>query len=224
MGKNTQARMLCERLNAAGERTHGFTSPDYETRTGELISRYLRDKVCMVDTCDMRQDAGSLSVEDAVVFQSLMIANRYEVAAKIRGILEMGESVVCVRWWPSTLLYGEVDGLDPEQFMGACSFLPEPDLYVLLDAEVERVVGLLESDKKYESKIEVQARLAAAYRRLWTRRLGEIAYRRGAAVGQRSGRWAVVAADSSPQVISDRVWGVVQEMKPHMEKPGGAGS
>lgn len=231
VGKNTQADLLARRLNQAGERAWKLTTPDYETATGALIGRYLRGKVGL-----RREGPGgdalgkSVSIHALVdntrVMNSLMIVNRYEVASKIRAALGLGHHVVCVRWWPSPYLYGAEDGLDGEPILEACALLPEPDLYVLLDAEVSSFAHLLDQESKYEACRATQERLVHAYRELWAIPPDAFSSRRPPlAAGQRPGAWPIVSASGSPDEVSGRVWRAVLGARPELgSAPGGEAS
>lgn len=199
VGKNTQADLLVERLSGAGQGVRKLTSPDYLSQSGIIISRLLRGVVRA--SCP----GGPVQVprDDAVLLSSAMIVNRYEVASRVRLALELGEHVACSRWWQSAVLYGAQDGLDEGQLRSACACLPQPDLAVLLDADVERVENLLDPCSRYEANIGVQHRLVQAYRQMWAEHAGDDS-------------WSVIAADSSPLVLADRVWDLACRARPEL--------
>jgi dTMP kinase len=64
-----------------------------------------------------------------------MAANRYEVAGNINQLLDSGIHVVCDRFWMSGLVYGMADGLDRDWLLRVHESLPQPDLWILLDAD-----------------------------------------------------------------------------------------
>jgi thymidylate kinase len=186
-GKNTVARLLADELGGRGRSVRVFTTPDRDTICGGLAGLYLRTHYKeLLPTGKFRG-----AREDAVVIQSLMLASRYKVASRVVAAREAGEVAVCVRWWPSAELYGTLaDNLPAGLFAGACSFLPEPDVYALLDVDSGEVAGRLDPAERYEEDPALQDRLARAYREMWVEK------------GKDDPRWVVLAAGKSPE---DRV-------------------
>ena len=225
VGKNTQADLLVRRLAEAGEKTRKYTTPDYRTASGDLVGRYLRGKVglrgLVPGVVELDPHGQQILFDNARSLNSLMIVNRYEVAAEIRGSLEQGLHVVCVRWWPSPYLYGLADGLDGGPILEACAHLPEPDLYVLLDADVASVAPRLDRESRYEARLGVQEGLARAYRKLWAAPSGALSVRRPPlAAGERPGAWAIVQASASQGEVHERVWRAVLGFSPGSENKG----
>lgn len=192
VGKNTQMKLLLDRLSEAGYSARGFTTPDYGSATGKLIDEQLA-----------KGSGGDVS---SVVLQAFMTANRCEVAGKIARALEHGEIVVCVRWRPSALVYGEVDGVDLPALLDACSVLPEPDLYVLLDAGVEQVVGKLDRSKRYEGDFAKSTKIVEGYRRWWRSKITR------SAMSGEGPRWVVVPAAREPSEVAVDVWQAVRRL------------
>jgi len=195
-GKTTVARMLVGRLLDAKVRARCFTTPDRDTLCGGLAGSYLRTWY------EDRLPSGTFrgASEAAVVIQSLIMASRYEVASRVAAAREAGEVAVCVRWWPSAELYGTLaDNLPAGLLAGACSFLPEPDLCALLDADASEVAGRLDPNERYEGDPALQARLAGAYRELWARR------------GRDDPRWLVLPAGKAPGDLADLLVGYLTD-------------
>jgi thymidylate kinase len=191
VGKNTQASLLADRLRAVGIPTGLFSTPDYETETGKVIDRFLGRNLQVVD--ELR---GPQSRADEVALNCLMIANRYEVSSRIQRSLRSGECAVCVRWYPSSLLYNLQD--DRVWVEKSVQDLPEPDLFILLDADMDVVSKRLDPSKRYEGVVEFQALMAVRYRFFWRSRF--------------SSSWKIVGPDADH--ASEGVWRAVCEARP----------
>jgi thymidylate kinase len=165
VGKDVQSGLLAHWLRTWGK-ARKLSTPNYKSCSGKLVDLYLKDKVRLAEAAE--DPAGSRSadrsIHDALVLECLMIADRYAVAHQVRAELAGGSHVVCVRWWPSALVYGHREGIDASWIRDACSSLPVPDLNILLDAEPP--VGRLDPENRYEFK-EVQEDLRRRYLALW---------------------------------------------------------
>lgn len=193
-GKNLQAEMLVKRFLESGEDAQSFTTPDYETATGKLASQMLLGKVGLAG------EAGATG--ESLALECVLEANRYEVAAKIRRCLAAGRHAVCVRWWLSSLVYSEQDGLDTARLLDACSSLPAPDAYILLRVDPESVSSRRDTSNRYEGDGVKQARIAAAYSNLWD-------HNRSSS-GPNDWRWLSVPGDFTPDKVHERVWNAVR--------------
>lgn len=198
-GKDGAASVLAERLTSVGIPAVKLTIPDYDTFDGKLIAAFLAEERQLVQTHVGRQRVGA---ETAFVFECLHVCHKYAVAHKVREELLLGKWVVCSRWKPSAILYGQEDGIDPLWISAVCSFLPEPDLSVLIDADPAAIDPRRDRTSLYEKDADRQARLAAGYREMW--RLGaSVAYGKG------PGRWAVISGAGTRAEVSNRMWDVV---------------
>ena len=149
-GKETQARLLGERLSAAGRRVLLVSFPDYTTPIGTELHRALHGDR------DYRPD----------VIQLLMIANRYEWKPAIEAALERGELVIADRYLASSVAYGEAQDLDPAWLLDAQRHLPQPSLTVMIDIAPETAVGRKRADRdRFERDLEMLERVRASYRR-----------------------------------------------------------
>jgi dTMP kinase len=206
VGKNTQADLLAERLCSTDVMVRTFTTPDYKTATGKLIAEFLKGDVGLFGPPDKRR-----LDDEAIVFQSLLTTNRYEVSSQIQTALALGEVVVCVRWWPSAVLYGAEEGLDPVEIRAVCSGLPEPDLYVLLDVDPDRVARRLDRYSRYEAMESVQRSLSVSYRNMWLERLNDEHLDPAERI-----RWAIVRDDDNPAAVAESVWHHVCMIRPEL--------
>jgi dTMP kinase len=150
-GKTTLGKLLVERLTRLGREVSFFSTPDYDGFAGKEIGDHLLGK----------------QTRDALGFECMLIANRYEVAGRVRDALAMGRAAICVRWWPSSLLYGQISGHDVYDISRACSLLPEPDLNILVDVNPLEIAERYDRRNLYEQDLGMQVRLSLAYRKLW---------------------------------------------------------
>ncbi len=68
----------------------------------------------------------------------LFTADRFEHSKRISQILEQGTTVVCDRYYHSTLAYQGAAGVDVAWLRDLQKFTPKPDLILLLDVDPER--------------------------------------------------------------------------------------
>lgn len=199
VGKDTQVRHLVARLEARGISTVARATPDRSTATGRLLDGVLKGRVLVGEESTPADDVESL------VVHSLQVCNRYEVAARVRHDLGSGRSVACSRWWPSTVVYGTLDGLEPRSLAEVCACLPVPDVHVLLDTPTGVPLERLDIRDRYEGSPGRQAQIVESYLRLWT-------YQQKVDPG----RWYVVLADGSPDEVAERVWDVACIVRPEL--------
>jgi dTMP kinase len=162
-GKQTQAQLLCERLEVAGRRVRVVSFPDYRTAIGAELGRALRGE----------RDYGP------DVMQLLYVTNRYEWKPEIVRALACGDVVVCDRYVASSIAYGEAQGLDPTWLTEIQKFLPPADLTIFLDIAPETAVGRKAAGRdRYERDLALLAGVRESYRRQarqpgWARLDGE---------------------------------------------------
>ena len=147
-GKETQAKRLRARLEAAGHRVERLAFPDYTTPIAREVERALRGER------DYPPD----------VLQLLFIANRYEHRRQIGAWLEAGVIVLCDRYLASSVAYGEAQGLDAAWLVEVQRFLPQPDLTVLVDIAPDTAVGRKAAGRdRFERDRALQERVRASY-------------------------------------------------------------
>jgi dTMP kinase len=150
-GKETQARLLRARLEAAGHRVETLTFPDDGTPLGQDI------RAALAGTREYARD----------VMQLLYIANRHERRADIARWLADGAVVICDRYLASSIAYGEAQGLDPAWLTDVQRLLPQPVLTLLLDIAPETALARKQTNRdRYESDLDLLARVRGSYRRL----------------------------------------------------------
>ncbi len=150
-GKETQARLLRARLEAAGHRVETLTFPDDSTPLGQDIRAALAGR---------REYARD-------VMQLLYIANRHERREDIESWLDDGVVVICDRYIASSIAYGEAQGLDAAWLTDVQRKLPQPALTILLDIAPATALARKRSNRdRYESDMELLARVRDSYRKL----------------------------------------------------------
>lgn len=149
-GKETQARLLHERLTADGHEAHVIDFPDYTTAIGAEIGRAL---------------AGQREFGPDVL-QLLFIANRYEIKPAIEAWRAEGATVLCDRYAASSVAYGEAHGLDTAWLTDVQRLLPRPDLTVLIDITPDVAVGRKTANRdRFERDLDLLSRVRQSYLR-----------------------------------------------------------
>lgn len=160
-GKSTQAALLTKYLGA-----RFFKFPNKDSPTGKLIYSHLaldwRTRVEQVTSPDGFND----ETLDALVFQSLQVANRMELAVEISKL--KNKNVVLDRYWPSGYAYGKADGIDGQYLINLHEYLPQPDLFLLLDVDVRDSSDRRpERRDRYEKDPSFMEKVISNYRSLW---------------------------------------------------------
>jgi dTMP kinase len=149
-GKETQARLLAERLVSEGRLVQVVSFPDYTTPIGNELYRALHGE---------REYA-------ADVVQLLMIANRYEWKPAISSAIARGELVVADRYLASSVAYGEAQGLDPSWMLEAQKYLPQPAITVMIDIAPDTAVARKRVNRdRFEQDLALLERVRDSYRR-----------------------------------------------------------
>ena len=207
-GKATQAKILADRLQA-----RLFSFPAYETLTGDAIRGNLAGGYEGWQAMSYRDHAGrTFEAADAasimgwreskrmnaLVLQSLMLVNRMELGAELRGAARQGP-VVIDRYDASSLVYGKVDGIDPAWIQRVNEQLPvRPDLYILLDVPVEESFRRRpERRDRYEKDRPFMAKIRAEYLELFKTR------------GAQNAGWITIDATGELEDVSSRIWTAV---------------
>ncbi len=139
-GKTTQAKLLVEFLQSKGVKVH-FTR---EPTTGP-IGQIIRENI-----------SSSANINDNILDALLFTADRRihlldEIEPKIRE----GCVVICDRYYHSTLVYENVQGLPLDWLVQINNFARKPDMVVILDADTEiSMKRLLTDSRNREDKFE----------------------------------------------------------------------
>lgn len=149
-GKETQARLLRDRIRTAGRKARVVSFPDYGTAIGEEIALALQGE----------RDYGP------EVMQLLYIANRYERRPDLDRWRDAGIILLCDRYISSSVAYGEAQGLDPLWLTELQRNLPQPDFTVLLDISPDLALTRKATGRdRYETDHAMQSRVRESYLR-----------------------------------------------------------
>jgi len=119
-GKQTQTRLLANKLRKRERPFSVWSFPDYQTRIGRQLKSYLQGK----STLDMH------------VVHLLYAANKWEKASAIRLEIDQGKIVLVNRYTPSNLAYGIAHGLPLDWLISLERDLPQPDAVIVLDVPI----------------------------------------------------------------------------------------
>lgn len=210
-GKQTQSKILAERLNA--ER---IAFPDYTTTAGEAILGLLKEEwQCCEDTDTANEEFYKWRRSEplnALVLQSLMTTNRLELLPTINKHVKDGKHIVFDRYYASGIVYGTLDGLEREWIERIQAPLPAPDLWILLDIPVEESIRRRpERRDRYEKMPGFQEKVREEYRKLFSQRAGWIHKYKCAqnpcTCDVRS--WVIVDGLGTMSEVAERIWTVV---------------
>lgn len=199
IGKNTQAKKLAEKLDSFGRAAVIMSFPRYETTVGKAIRRHLVGELFVGEV----QSAGgyALADEDPLFFQALMLADKTDAAHEINHKLVTGSIVICDRWIPSAICFGEADGLDAVWLRHIHEYLPQPDINILIDVpEEEALRRRPQLRDRYEKDREKQAAVRANYDVLWK-----------AMMEDNDGSWVRVDGVGTVDEVAARIWEHVTE-------------
>ncbi|KAG7810018.1 hypothetical protein KL924_002286 [Ogataea haglerorum] len=124
-GKTTQTTRLLEKLDKDGVDATLIKFPERTTPIGRTINTYLTDT------------AFELSDQSAHL---LFSANRWELAEKIRSLLEDGKTVVLDRYVYSGVAYSSAKGLPFDWCLSPDIGLPKPDIVLFMKFKQEENV------------------------------------------------------------------------------------
>lgn len=119
-GKNSQSKRLVEKFDSIGRNAVVMSFPRYETTVGRAIKRHLLGEISVrqehsIDSSDHTVDGTivhRVAPEDPLAFQCLMLADKMDAAVDIEAHIYAGRTVICDRWTPSAICFGEADGVD----------------------------------------------------------------------------------------------------------------
>jgi dTMP kinase len=123
-GKSTLTALIAAQLTSRGLRVHATTEPS-PTPLGQLIR-------------------ASTDTYTGMALACLVAGDRYHhLAAEIRPRLADGQSVICDRYIPSSLVLQRMDGIGWDVITGLNSDADRPDLAVILNGDPEVVAARL---------------------------------------------------------------------------------
>jgi len=116
-GKETQSRLLANRIREEGHSVDVMEFPDYKTRIGLRLREYLHGKTRL----------------DLHAVHLLYAANKWESLYKLNRKIRNVDVLILNRYRASNLAYGVAHGLPIEWLSALERGLPEPDVLLLLD-------------------------------------------------------------------------------------------
>lgn len=205
-GKSTQAKLLADGLDA-----EMFSFPDYETPIGRLILNRLESGWRVIRTPRTNPDSSKPfnrcvdeSQADAVVFQSLNIANKLELQPSIGLALAENRNVVCDRYIGSGLAYGAADNVDRHYLNMVQQSLIQPDVNILVDIDVSDSIDRRPDRRdRYESNQEFMEKVNRYYRIIWE----EMSSRTHSL--KKDTVWVMVDGRGGPEETYDQIWSSV---------------
>jgi len=142
--------------------------------SGALIDQFLKGTM-RVDAlrsagCDESTVVwGPTDNATAVALQCAMIVNRMEFVPQILAHRREGHTVIFDRYTDSGIIYGSADGISSVWLMQAQLPLPQLDLHILLDIDVEiSFTRRPERQEMYENNRERMQKVCEGYRVWWS--------------------------------------------------------
>lgn len=170
-GKQTQVRLLKERLAPHFVEVETLDFPHYQGVAGGLVGRILKGET-VVATNDqlvpaLRHDhlpgldlprlhleklMASWSHDKALIIQSAMLADRIEHVGLLKTFVDDNRLLILDRYYLSGLVYGQADGLSLEWLERIHEVLPTADVFFFLDISVEESVRRRPDRRDYYEK------------------------------------------------------------------------
>lgn len=213
-GKRTQTEALRQRL-ATLETPRVppmlLSFPRYNTLLGEAIIRHLKGHTMVGDITGKLGDGveyiTTRAHEDALVFQCMMVADKYHAAAEAEAHLRRGGHVVCDRWWPSAYVYGSSDGLDPVWLRDVHRLMPVADISILIDVPAAEASSRRPVARdRYEESAAKRADVRRLYLEMWADRKLHA-----------EGDWEVADGRGTVEQVHEEIWKLVW---PHVSEYG----
>lgn len=203
-GKNTQSKRLVEKFDSIGRNAVVMSFPRYETTVGRAIRRHLTGAIAVthehsIDSSDHTIDGmivHRVAPEDPLAFQALMLADKMDAALDIEAHIFAGRVVICDRWTPSAICFGEADGLDAKWLVRVQELLPQPALNIFIDVpEDEALRRRPEMRDRYEKDREKQKVIRENYKTLWE-----------AGAEEDPAEWITVDGVGTVEEVTERIW------------------
>lgn len=152
-GKETQVKMLAERLRKTGHKVETLDFPDYKSEPGKKIGQYLNHEIKMTN-----EEFAALYSEDRKLHQ-----------AKIREWLDNGTIVLADRYAYSNLAYQLVNGVDCDYLLSLDKGEIFPEVVFFVDTDVDEVIRRMDNSRKkdkYESNKMYLKGVSDMYKRI----------------------------------------------------------
>jgi dTMP kinase len=203
-GKRTQSEALRQRVDDLNVKIPSklFSFPRYNTPLGQAIIRHLKRKTQLrqASTAPGWEDAyDAVAPEDALVFQCMMVADKYHAAAEVEEHLAAGGHVICDRWWQSAYVYGRSDNLQATWLHEVHRLMPRADLNILIDVPAHSAVNRRPVARdRYEESLSTRENVRRLYLETWDsfRKTG-------------GGEWIVLDGMGSIDQVHEAIWKLV---------------
>ena len=149
-GKETQCKLLAEKLEAKGLKVKIITFPDYETPLGSAIKKFLAD---------------GYKVDDKTAAM-LYAADRRQHCEMMQGLLGQGYILLTDRYKYSNFAFFSNRGVEMGWLVQLDSTIPESDLVILLDLTPEESISRKDDQDKFEGDGEYLAKVRETYLKL----------------------------------------------------------
>lgn len=214
-GKRTQSEALRQRLDDLNVKVPAklFSFPRYNTQLGQAIIRHLKRKTSLREATDVPMGAlmdtvySTVAPEDALVFQCMMVADKYHAAAEIEEHLAAGGHVVCDRWWQSAYVYGRSDNLQAAWLHEVHRLMPKADLNILIDVPAHSAMGRRPVARdRYEESLGTREDVRRLYLETWETFRSPVTD-----VGPRElpGEWAMIDGTKDIDAVHETIWKLV---------------
>jgi dTMP kinase len=189
-GTETQSKMLLSALKKQGIAAARLEYPDYEGDLGGTIRRFLDKKT-------------ELSARAQFLLYALDMVKDEE---KIDGLLSGGSTIICDRYFPSTIAYQGIRGF-PQA--GALRFaedfgLPKPDIVFFLNITPEESMKRKMGEHGKLDRNEADKALLSAVNASYGRMASENVF----------GRWFVIDGTRKKDEVHAQVMGVLSKVLP----------
>lgn len=188
-GKNTQSKLLMEKLSTVGKTCSLYTYPDYREAYGKRIKAFL-DKEIEID------------VEELTLLYAIdMLKDKKRVSEKLNN----GEIIITDRYFISTVAYGSAGGFDYERLkvIEETIALPKPSAVFYLDIPVDissqRKMREKSSLDRFEESAAYLGRVKSAYDRLYEEKFA-------------TDNWVKIDGKESINKIHETIFSTVKEI------------
>lgn len=186
-GKETQVKLLAERLAKTGRKVEVLDFPDYNSEPGKKIGQYLNHEIKMTN-----EELAALYSEDRKLQQ-----------AKIRGWLDEGKVVIADRYAYSNLAYQLANRVDYHYLRNLDKTLIFPEMVFFIDTSVDEVIRRMDGSRKkdkYESNRVYLKLVSGIYKRL----------AEGDIEGFGKAKWIRIDGDKSIEEVHKEIWKYVE--------------
>lgn len=158
-GKATYTKLITEALQSRGiDASHG-SFPDYTNLSGQALAKLFKGEWDIADP-----------LTRATVLQSLQTMSRLENRKDIDPFVNNPNRIrILDRYFASGLVYGEADGLPMQVLVDIHSYLPQADLWLLIDIPPEESWKRRpERRDEYERRAGFMEKIRSGYLRLFS--------------------------------------------------------